>query len=149
MVCLGNICRSPIAEGVMQHKANAAGLDWIIDSAGTNSYHTGEAPHRHSQAICKANGIDISDQRARKFVASDFESYDKIYAMAGDVYLEINRIGGGHADMRKVDYFLNELEPGANASVPDPWYGNEDGYEPVYDMINATCEKILSKYGNK
>lgn len=133
----------------MRHKANATGLDWVIDSAGTNSYHTGEAPHRYSQAICKANGIDISDQRARTFVASDFESYDKIYAMAEDVYLEIQRIGGRHADMRKVDFFLNELEPGANASVPDPWYGSEEGYKPVFEMIDKTCDKILNKYSNK
>lgn len=149
MVCLGNICRSPIAEGVMRHKAEMNGLDWVVDSAGTESYHIGEAPHRHSQAVCKANGIDISGQCARKFVAADFDSYDKIYAMAEDVYREIQRIGGRHADMTKVDLFLNELEPGSNASVPDPWYGNEDGYKPVYDMISKTCDNIIRVYGTK
>lgn len=145
MVCLGNICRSPIAEGVLHHKAIQQGLDWIIDSAGTESYHIGEAPHRFSQKICLTNGIDISGQCARKFVPADFECYDKIYAMAGDVYEEIRRIGGRSADMSKVDYFLNELNAGNNESVPDPWYGEEDGYTTVYDMIDATCNAIINK----
>ena len=149
MVCLGNICRSPIAEGVMRHKAETNGLNWIIDSAGTESYHIGEPPHRHSQAICRANGIDISSQCARRFVAADFEKYDKIYAMADDVYREIQRIGGRSADMGRVELFLNELEPGSNASVPDPWYGNEDGYVTVYDLINKTCDNIIRTYSNK
>lgn len=149
MVCLGNICRSPIAEGVMRHKVEMNRLDWVVDSAGTESYHIGEAPHRHSQAICRANGIDISGQTARKFVVADFDRYDKIYAMADDVYREIQRIGGRHADMGKVDLFLNELEPGSNASVPDPWYGTEDGYELVFDMINITCDNIVRVYGSK
>jgi protein-tyrosine phosphatase len=146
MVCLGNICRSPIAEGVLKYKAGKKGLKWVVDSAGTESYHIGEAPHRFSQKICRTNGIDISAQTARKFVASDFEKYDKIYAMADDVYAEIMRIGGGKAIRSKVDYFLNEVMPGSNASVPDPWYGEEDGYTGVFDLINKTCDTIVRKY---
>lgn len=143
MVCLGNICRSPIAEGVLRHKVKQLGLGWVVDSAGTESYHVGEPPHRFSQKICRTHGIDISDQRARKFTADDFVAYDKIYAMAGDVYSEIERIGGAHADMSKVDYFLNELNKGSNASVPDPWYGEEDGYTVVYDLIARTCDAVI------
>lgn len=146
MVCLGNICRSPIAEGVLRHKAELEGLQWTVDSAGTESYHIGEAPHRFSQAICLTNGIDISGQCARRFSAADFAKYDKIYAMADDVYREIERIGGNSAQMSKVDLFLNELNPGANESVPDPWYGTEDGYTTVFDMVSRTCDKIITKY---
>lgn len=146
MVCLGNICRSPIAEGLMRHKIQQHGLSWEVASAGTNNYHIGEAPHRFSQKVCLLNGVDISAQRARRLTTADFGQYDIIYAMAGDVYSEIERIGGRHADMDKVTYFLDELEPGSNASVPDPWYGNEDGYMPVYELINRTCDAIIEKY---
>jgi len=110
MVCLGNICRSPIAEGLMKDKILKNKLDWTVDSAGTESYHIGEAPHQFSQKICLANNVDISMQRARKFVKEDLQRYDKIYAMAGDVYQEIKKIGGKGADLSNVDYFLNELD---------------------------------------
>lgn len=146
MVCLGNICRSPIAEGILTQKAEKNGLNWVVDSAGTESYHIGEPPHIHSQKICRANGIDISNQRARKFTKSDFQNYDIIYAMAADVYENIQRIGGGAAIMSKVTYFLNEVMPGSNASVPDPWYGTEEGYAEVYKLINNTCDVIIDKY---
>jgi protein-tyrosine phosphatase len=149
MVCLGNICRSPIAEGVLKRKASKYGLNWTVDSAGTESYHIGEAPHRFSQKICRTNGIDISGQVARRFVADDFENYDIIYAMADDVYREIKRIGGGKAIMSKVDYFLNESMPGSNASVPDPWYGEEDGYKEVFELIDKTCDEIVMKYSSR
>ncbi len=147
MVCLGNICRSPIAEGILKHKAEQHGLDWIVESAGTNSYHTGEAPHRFSQKVCKQHGIDISGQRARTFTAADFGKYDKIYVLAGDVYDNVQRIGGQNAAMKKVDYLLNELNPGSNESVTDPWYGNEEGYQPVYDIIEQACDAIIRRYG--
>jgi protein-tyrosine phosphatase len=146
MVCLGNICRSPIAEGVLRHKIAQYGLDWEVASAGTYSYHIGEVPHKHSQKVCKLNGIDISSQRARKFQATDFDHYDKIYAMAGDVYEEILQIAGNKVVHEKLDHFLNELEEGSNGSVPDPWYGDEAGYTPVYQLIEKTCEAIINKY---
>lgn len=147
MVCLGNICRSPLAEGILQHKANEAGLDWTVESAGTNGYHVGEAPHELSQKVAKMNGIDICQQKARQFVAQDFQRYDKIYAMATDVMDDIKRISGKHFDADKADYFLNELYPGSNKSVPDPWYGTEPGYHEVYALINKACDAILLKYG--
>src|SRR5437899_231369 len=109
MVCLGNICRSPMGEGVLRHKVSQYGLKWTVESAGTESYHIGEAPHRFSQKICLEHGVDMSGQCSRKFTVQDFERYDKIYAFAADVYREIQRIGGRAADMSKVDYFLNEL----------------------------------------
>jgi protein-tyrosine phosphatase len=148
MVCLGNICRSPIAGGVLQKKAKEQGLDWQIDSAGTNGYHTGEAPHRFSQKVCAANGIDISKQRSTRFKAADLEHYDIIYAMSTDVYDEIRRIGGQQAAMGKVKLFLCELEDGCTDSVPDPWYGDESGYLPVYELIERTCDAIVCKYSS-
>jgi protein-tyrosine phosphatase len=146
MVCLGNICRSPIAEGVLQYKVDKKGLNWHVDSAGTESYHIGEAPHPYSQKICLQHGIDVSLQRARKFVKEDFERYDRIYALATDVSEQIKRIAGNKTDISKLSLFLNELHPGSNASVPDPWYGNEDGYLPVYKMIDEVCDAIIEKY---
>lgn len=148
MVCLGNICRSPLAEGILQQKANAAGLRWLVDSAGTNGYHVGEAPHRLSQKVARAKGVDISGQRARRFVAADFQHYDKIYAMAGDVVDEIRRISGRQFDPGKVGLLMNELHPGNDEDVPDPYYGSEPGYHEVYNMIDAATDEIIAKYGN-
>jgi protein-tyrosine phosphatase len=145
MVCLGNICRSPLAEGILQHKANAAGLNWIIESAGTNSYHIGEAPHHLSQKVAQLNGIDISCQVARRFTKNDFEAFDKIYAMAADVMDDIKRISGNSFEEDKVMLFLNELHPGKNMDMPDPWYGTESGYHEVFSLIEKTCEVIIAK----
>ena len=149
MVCLGNICRSPLAEGILKQKAKQAGLNWQIDSAGTNGYHVGEAPHHLSQKVAKLNGIDICGQRARRFVKEDFDRYDKIYAMAEDVVDDIKRIAREKYDHKKVDLFLNELHPGKNKSVPDPWYGPEPGYHEVYKLIDETCNAIIRKYANE
>ena len=146
MVCLGNVCRSPLAQGILEHKAKKAGLNWEIDSAGTNGYHNGEPPHRLSQKVALLNGIDICNQRSRQFVKEDFDRYDKIYAMAEDVIDDMKAITREKYDPSKVDLFLNELYPGKNMSVPDPWYGPEPGYHEVYKLIEKVCEKIISKY---
>lgn len=146
MVCLGNICRSPLAEGILQQKAFEAGLNWSVESAGTNSYHIGEAPHHLSQKVAKSNGIDISSQRARRFTADDFEQYDKIYALATDVLEDIKRISKNKFDASKVDLLMNELHPGKDLDVPDPYYGPESGYHEVFDMIDEVCNVIIEKY---
>jgi protein-tyrosine phosphatase len=146
MVCLGNICRSPLAEGILQQKAFNAGLKWSVESAGTNGYHTGESPHPLSQKVAKLNGIDISLQRARDFVETDFETYDKIYALAGDVLSDIRHIARKKFDPAKIDLLMNELYPGKNIDVPDPWYGPEAGYHQVYQMIEKVCDRIIEKY---
>jgi len=148
MVCLGNICRSPLAEGILQDKAFKAGLTWSIESAGTNSYHTGEPPHPLSQKVARLNGIDISKQRARRFSAEDFKVYDKIYALAEDVLDDMKRIAGKNFDPAKVDLLMNELFPGQNMDVPDPWYGPEPGYHEVYKLIDKVCGKIVEKYAS-
>ena len=146
MVCLGNICRSPLAEGILQHKVWLAGLKWSVESAGTNGYHTNEPPHPLSQKVAKKNGIDISKHRSRKFIAEDFLNYDKIYAMADDVLDEMKRIAKNNYDASKVELLLNELLPGKNMDVPDPWYGPEAGYHQVYKMIDEACDAIVIKY---
>jgi len=146
MVCLGNICRSPIAEGILQHKAWKAGLKWSVESAGTNGYHTGEAPHPLSQKVARINGVDISKQRSRNFVAEDFYRFDKIYAMSDDVIDDMRRIAKNNFDEKKVDLLLNELFPGQNVDVPDPWYGPEPGFHHVYKMIDEACDAIVRKY---
>ncbi len=145
MVCLGNICRSPLAEGILQDKAKKAGLNWIIDSAGTNGYHIGEAPHRLSQKVAALNGIDISKQKSRLFIKSDLNHFDKIYAMASDVMEDIRWISNEKFDAEKVDMLLNELYPGENRNVPDPWSGPEEGYHYVYKLIDEACDAIIKK----
>jgi protein-tyrosine phosphatase len=146
MVCLGNICRSPLAEGILKEKAAKAGLKWTIESAGTNGYHDGEAPHRLSQKVAKLNGIEICDQRSRKITADDFSNFDKIYAMSSDVIDEMKWIAKKKYDPSKVDLLMNELKPGKNLDVPDPWYGPEPGYHSVYKMIEEACDAIVERY---
>jgi protein-tyrosine phosphatase len=146
MVCLGNICRSPLAEGILRHKSQNAGLSWIIDSAGTNGFHVGEAPHRLSQKVARLNGIDICSQKARKFTAADFDQYDIIYAMAAEVIEEMKWIGAKQFNPQKVKLIMNEAYPGKDLDVPDPWYGTEPGYHSVYKMLDEACNSIIEKY---
>jgi protein-tyrosine phosphatase len=148
MVCLGNICRSPLAEGILQEKVKKAGLDWVVDSAGTNHYHTGDAPHPLSQKIALINGIDISQQRARRFTTEDLTQFDKIYALAGDVLNDIQRITGNKFDSAKVDLLLNEQYPGKNLDVPDPYYGGEPDFHEVYELLDEVCDQLILKYQN-
>lgn len=146
MVCLGNICRSPLAEGILKHKCLKEGLNWHIESAGTYDSSVGKAPHKFSQKVAKLNGIDICEKRSRLFVPEDFERFDKIYAMARDVMDEIEDLAGKKFNRKKTDLFLNELYPNQNRDVPDPWSGPESGFSDVYEMINLTCERIINKY---
>lgn len=148
MVCLGNICRSPLAEGILQEKVKKAGLDWVVDSAGTNHYHTGDAPHPLSQKIALINGIDISQQRARRFTSEDLTQFDKIYALAGDVLNDIQRITGNKFDSAKVDLLLNEQYPGKNLDLPDPYYGGEPDFHEVYELLDEACDQLILKYQN-
>src|SRR4030095_5878038 len=142
MVCLGNICRSPLAEGILESKAKKLGLNWEVDSAGTNNnYHIGEAPHPLSQKVAKLHELDISSQCARAFVPDDFDRFDKIYAMSVDILVAMKKIARGKFKPEKTDLLLNEIYPGANLDIPDPWYGKEPDYHEVYEMIDKACEK--------
>ncbi len=146
MVCLGNICRSPLAEGILQQKINKKKLDWIVESAGTNGFHVAEPPHKLSQKVARLNGIDISHQQCRRFVKEDFESFDIIYAMASDIIEEMKSIGKEQYDNSKVKLILNESFPGENGDIPDPWYGKEPGYHTVFDLIDEACDAIVKNY---
>lgn len=146
MVCLGNICRSPLAEGILRDKANKAGLGWEVDSAGTNGYEPGCPPHQFSQKVAKLYGIDICEQKCRHFVKEDMERFDKIYVMDDQNYYEVKRISADKWDENKVDYLLNELYPGKNEGVSDPWFGGEDGFHEVYKLLDEACEAVIAKY---
>lgn len=149
MVCLGNICRSPLAEGILQDKAFKAGLNWSVESAGTNGYHDGEAPHHLSQKVARKYGIDISQQRSRRFIPEDFERYDRIYAIATDVLEDIRHIARKKFDASRIDLLMNELYPGRNLDVPDPWYHGEHAYHEVFRMMNEACDRIIEKAGSQ
>lgn len=146
MVCLGNICRSPIAEGILRHKLAEKGIDHVkTDSAGTASYHIGEAPDRRMRATGSANGIDISDLRARQFVREDFESFDIIYAMDKSNYRNILSLARSDSDQQKVKLILNEIEAG-DQEVPDPYYGGEEGFQHVFDLLDEAVERVIQRY---
>lgn len=130
----------------MRSKAEQAGLAWEIDSAGTNGFHVGEAPHHLSQKVAKLNGIDISDQRARQFVKEDLDRFDVIYAMAGEVLYEMEDICGDRWPSPKVSLMLDAIFPGKNADVPDPWYGPEPGYHDVFDLLDKACSAIIKQH---
>jgi protein-tyrosine phosphatase len=146
MVCLGNICRSPLAQGILEHLAVKHNVNFTVDSAGTNGYHIGEHPHHLSIKVAKENGIDISKQRCRKFARNDVFIFDKIYVMDAENYKAVKSITGLDFNESKVQLILNESYPSQNLEVPDPWYGNIDGYYKVYDMLYKACEKIVEKY---
>jgi len=145
MVCLGNICRSPLAEGILQAKAKAAGLNWQVDSAGTANYHVGETPHALSVKVANEHEVDISNKRVRQLSKLDFTLFDKIYVMDRENYNGAKRIAGDNWDNDKIDYLLNEVYPGENREVPDPWYGGYENFKEVYALLDEACEKIVEK----
>ncbi|MES2004364.1 MAG: low molecular weight protein-tyrosine-phosphatase [Bacteroidota bacterium] len=145
MVCLGNICRSPLAEGILQAKVAEAGLDWEIDSAGTNGYHIGEPPHHLSQKVARENGIDISTQRCRRLVKEDLCLFDRIFVMDTENYEAVKQIARENWNAEKTDRILNLLYPGEDREVPDPWYGTEKDYHLVFDMLDKACGRLVEE----
>ena len=143
MVCLGNICRSPLAEGILQSKLNSK--DFFVDSAGTAAYHIGESPDNRSIKIAKKYGIDLTNQRARQFRSEDFLKFDLIYAMDKKNYQNICSLAKDDAEIKKVRMILKEMNSPSNNSVPDPYYGDDDGFETVYQMLNEVCELIAKR----
>jgi protein-tyrosine phosphatase len=148
MVCLGNICRSPLAEGIMKNKLKEYGIEGMVDSAGTASYHIGESPDPRSEEIARKYGIDISQQRARAFTRSDFDQFDMIFAMDRENFSNILRLARTDEDRQKVELILNRLYPGKDLEVPDPYYGGNDGFENVYQMLDASCERVAQSLKN-
>ena len=143
MVCLGNICRSPLAEGILKSKLFRANV--IIDSAGTGAYHIAEKPDSRSITIAKINGIDISNQRARKFLVEDFDKFDLIYVMDNANYRDVVSIARNEDDIAKVKMILNEVFPNENLDVPDPYLGGDYGFKNVFKMLDEACDIIAKK----
>jgi protein-tyrosine phosphatase len=144
MVCLGNICRSPLAEGIMKQKIREVNLPWMVDSAGTGFWHVGELPDRRSVATAGQRGIDITDQRARQFQAADFERFDQIFVMDTQNRRDVLRLAQTDAHRTKVMLMLDELFPGEERSVPDP-YHDDDGFEEVFEMLDRACEAFVKR----
>ena len=142
MVCLGNICRSPLAEGIFKSKVNRN--EYFVDSAGTGAYHVGELPDPRSIDVARKNKIDITDQRARQFTVRDFDEFDHIYVMDQSNYHNVIKLARNEQDISKVVLILNVLESDLK-EVPDPYYGGDGGFDAVFNMLDEACEVILSK----
>ncbi len=142
VVCLGNICRSPMAEGILRKKITNKQLSIKVDSAGTANYHVGEAPDARAILTANSYGIDISKLRERQFVIDDFDRFDRIYAMDTSNYKNILKLARNETDRSKIYYFLNDGKTGID--VPDPWFGEPEGFYPVFDLIDKAADKILN-----
>jgi protein-tyrosine phosphatase len=145
MVCLGNICRSPLAEGILRHKAEENGLDWEIDSAGTGGWHVGDPPDPRSIKVARQFGIDISTQRARQFKVADFDLFDQIFVMDTGNLRDILRLAPNQEYTKKVALMLDQVYPEKLKSVPDPYY-NDDAFEPVFRMLDKACTAYIAKF---
>lgn len=143
MVCLGNICRSPLAQGILESKINSTKI--FVDSAGTAAYHIGKFPDERSINVANKYGINITNQRARKFTVKDFDAFDCIYAMDESNLQNILLLSRNKADKQKVKMILNESHLTKNVSVPDPYYGSNNGFENVYILLDNACKIIANK----
>lgn len=141
MVCLGNICRSPLAEGILAHKTKHLNLE--VDSAGTAAYHVGKLPDSRSIEIANKYNIDLSKQRARQFSRADFDTFDIIYAMDTNNYAHLISLADNKEERNKIRMILNEINPNACESVPDPYYGGENGFQNIYNMLEKACNKLV------
>ena len=147
MVCLGNICRSPLAEGILESKLSPE--HFTVDSAGTGNYHIGKKPDSRSIEIAKVKGLDISHQKAKQFTVQDYNDYDYIFAMDKSNYQNILALAPNEKSKEKVKLILNELFENENTDVPDPYFGLENGFEIVYDMLDEVCDTIATNLKKK
>ncbi len=143
MVCLGNICRSPLAEGILASKLPKD--KFTVDSAGTGPWHIGHAPDKRSIAAAKKNKIAISHQKGRQISPNDFDTFDYIYVMDNSNYTDVMKLTENPDHQKKVHLILNELYPNENVDVPDPYFGLENGFEIVFKMLDEVCDVIARK----
>ncbi|MDO5609079.1 MAG: low molecular weight protein-tyrosine-phosphatase [Capnocytophaga sp.] len=143
MVCLGNICRSPLAEGVLRAKLDAKHFE--VDSAGTSNYHIGDAPDYRSVEVARKNGIDISQLKGRQFGLEDFEAFDYIFVMDESNYKNVCYLTDNEGYIEKVHYLTDALTDTAHAEVPDPYYGDKNDFRAVYTMIDKACDSIAKE----
>ena len=140
MVCLGNICRSPLAEGILQGKLDPT--RFLVASAGTGSWHVGNPPDPRSIEIAQKRGLDIRQQRAQQFQASFFDEYDLIYAMDQSNFNDLKALAKTPKQLEKLCLLLDSIFPGEGVDVPDPYYGGASGFSEVYDLIDRACVAI-------
>jgi protein-tyrosine phosphatase len=146
MVCLGNICRSPMAKAILTKKLKEKNITWVeVDSAGTSDYHIGGKADYRTMANAKKHDIDLTSHKGRQFNRPDFDAFDLIYAMDRENYSNIIYLASNEEETKKVELILNELNPGANLSVPDPWFGGESDFEKVFQLLDEACDKIVTK----
>ncbi len=146
MVCLGNICRSPLAEGILKSKVKDKGLNMWVESAGTSGHHSGEMPDRRMQKTAILKGVDISELRSRKFKKKDFKKYDLIFVMDKSNYNDLMLLTSDEIEKNKVKLILNECYPGEDLAVPDPYYGGAEGFDEVFNLLDEVTEKIIENY---
>ena len=140
MVCLGNICRSPLAEGILKSKLDSSNFE--VDSAGTSGYHEDALPDQRSINVAQKNGLDITDQRSRKFTKEDFKNFDHIFVMDTSNYEDVISLAETQEERDKVSLILNKIFPGEDESVPDPYHNSMDGFNQVYEMLEESCSLI-------
>ena len=146
MVCLGNICRSPLAEGILRFHLDKKGIGHVkVDSAGTSGWHNGEHPDKRSVKNALQNGVDISQLVSRKFTRDDFENFDRSYVMDQSNLRDVLDLASNETHISKVELLLNVAHPGQNKAVPDPYYGGENGFQEVFDLVNQACEVLVQK----
>ena len=141
MVCLGNICRSPLAEGVLKHKIQQQNLDWYVDSAGTGGWHSGELPDKRSINLARKYGIDITEQRARQIKSVDLDNFDWILTMDYSNFQDVRRMAKSPQQKEKVKMILNFSRPDSDEEVPDPYYDNR--FELVYTLLDEACDAVI------
>ena len=145
MVCLGNICRSPMAEGILRKKIEKNKLDIFVDSAGTANFHVGECPDARAIKTAKKFGVDISPLRGRQFSETDFDEFDHIFVMDDSNRSNVLKLARNENDRKKVRLFLDLTDEFRSKDVPDPWFGGDEGFVEVYEMLDKACENFLMR----
>ena len=146
MVCLGNICRSPMAKAVLIKKLEEKNVNWVeVDSAGTSDYHSGSPADKRTLENGFKHGIDLSGHKARQFNHNDFEKFDSIYVMDHENLSDVLYHARNEDEAMKVKLLLDEISPGANLSVPDPWFGGEKDFERVFNLLYKACDILSDK----
>jgi protein-tyrosine phosphatase len=145
MVCLGNICRSPLADGLLRKKVKDHSLAVEVDSAGTGDWHVGDPPDDRMRATAKANGLSIDQLRGRQFEVADFDRFDQIYVMDQSNYKNVVALARNEEDKEKVDLLLNLSNPNKNLEVPDPYFGGDEGFQQVFNMVDEATDRLIEQ----
>lgn len=148
MVCLGNICRSPMADGLLRRKVKEQNLNVLVDSAGTANYHIGSPPDYRMIETAKSRGTDIQNLSARQFSKKDFQDFDLIYVMDESNLSNVIKLSTNSTEQQKVKLILKELNPNESMRVPDPYYGSMKDFMDVYDLLDKVTDVIIEKIKN-